>query len=77
MRVFYPNANYPSLLKPHSRSYGKLDAAYNPPDVKASYFDYPALPLLSRPFNGWMAARALMPHVREFAPEVGPDGAGA
>jgi glycosyltransferase involved in cell wall biosynthesis len=38
--------------------------------VKASYFDYPALPLLSRPLNGWMAARALLPHVRRFAPDL-------
>jgi teichuronic acid biosynthesis glycosyltransferase TuaC len=38
--------------------------------VKASYYDYPALPLLSRPFNGWMAARALLPHVRRFAPDL-------
>jgi glycosyltransferase involved in cell wall biosynthesis len=70
VRVFYPNASYPSLLRPHSRSYGKLDASYSPPDVKASYFDYPALPLLSRPLNGWMAARALLPHVRRFAPDL-------
>ncbi|MGD0682055.1 MAG: glycosyltransferase [Terracidiphilus sp.] len=70
VRVFYPNASYPSLLKPRSRSYGKLDATYSPPDVKASYFDYPALPLLSRPFNGWMAARVLLPQVRRFAPDL-------
>ena len=70
LRVFYPNASYPSLLKPRSRSYGKLDASYSTPDVKASYFDYPALPLLSRPFNGWMAARTLLPHVRRFAPDL-------
>jgi glycosyltransferase involved in cell wall biosynthesis len=70
LRVFYPNASYPSLLNPRSRSYGKLDASFSPPDVKVSYFDYPALPLLSRPFNGWMAARALLPHVRRFAPDL-------
>ena len=70
LRVFYPNASYPSVLKPRSRSYDKLDASYSPPDVKASYFNYPALPLLSRPFNGWMAARALLPHVRRFAPDL-------
>ncbi len=38
--------------------------------MKASYYDYPALPLVSRPFNGWMAARALLPHVRSFAPDL-------
>ncbi|MGD0295004.1 MAG: glycosyltransferase [Terracidiphilus sp.] len=70
LRVFYPNASYPSLLKPRSRTYDKLDASFSPPGVKANYFDYPALPLLSRPFNGWMAARALLPHVRRFAPDL-------
>jgi glycosyltransferase involved in cell wall biosynthesis len=70
LRVFYPNASYPSLLKPRSRSYDQLDASFNPPDVQASYHDYPALPLLSRPFNGWMVARALLPHVRRYAPDL-------
>jgi glycosyltransferase involved in cell wall biosynthesis len=70
VRVFYPNASYPSLLKPHSRSYDRLDDSYCPPDVKASYYDFPALPVLSRPFNGWMAARALLPAVRSFAPDL-------
>jgi glycosyltransferase involved in cell wall biosynthesis len=35
-----------------------------------SYYGYPALPLVSRPFNGRMAARALLPHVRRFAPDI-------
>ncbi|MGA2171257.1 MAG: glycosyltransferase [Terracidiphilus sp.] len=68
--VFYPNAAYPSLLKPRSRTYDNLDASYSPPDVKANYYDYPALPLVSRPLNGWMAARVLLPHVRGFAPDL-------
>jgi glycosyltransferase involved in cell wall biosynthesis len=70
LRVFYPNASYPSLLKPGSRSYSKLDAAYSPPDVKTNYYNYPAVPVLSRPINGWMAARTLLPHIRAFAPDL-------
>jgi glycosyltransferase involved in cell wall biosynthesis len=70
VRVFYPNASYPSLLKPRSRSYQKLDPLYSPPDMKVSYYDYPALPVVSRPLNGWMAARTLLPHVRRFAPDL-------
>ena len=53
IQVFYPNASYPSVFKPRSRSYDKLDASYSPPDVKVNYYDYPALPLISRPMNGW------------------------
>jgi glycosyltransferase involved in cell wall biosynthesis len=38
--------------------------------VKAGYYEYPALPLVSRPFNGRLAASALLPHVRSFAPDL-------
>lgn len=70
VRVFYPNSTYPSLLKPRSRTYDRLDPSYSPPDVNVSYYDYPALPLISRPLNGWRAARVLLPHVRGFAPDL-------
>ena len=70
VRVFYPNASYPSWFRPRSRSYSKLDASYSPPDVKASYYDFPALPLISRPLNGWLAAHVLLPHIRNFAPDL-------
>jgi glycosyltransferase involved in cell wall biosynthesis len=70
VRVFYPNAHYPSLLKPRSRSYDQLDASFSPPDVMASYYNFPALPVLSRPLNGWLATRVLLPHVRAFAPDL-------
>lgn len=70
VRVFYPHSEYPSLLKPRSRIYDALDGSYSLPDVNVGYYDYPALPLVSRPFNGWMAARALLPHVRSFAPDI-------
>lgn len=70
VRVFYPNAAYPPFLKPRSRTYDKLDQGFRTPEVHVDYYDYPALPLVSRPFNGWMAARTLLPHVRAFAPDV-------
>lgn len=70
VRVFYPNAAYPRLFQPRSRTYDKLDTAFHPPEVSVNYFNYPALPLISRPLNGWMAARALLPHVRTFDPDL-------
>jgi glycosyltransferase involved in cell wall biosynthesis len=70
LRVFYPNASYPSWLTPRSRSYDQLDAFYSPPGVRASYFNFPALPVLSRPFNGWSSVRALLSAVRAFAPDL-------
>jgi glycosyltransferase involved in cell wall biosynthesis len=70
VQVFFPNARYPSSLKPHSRIYDHLDASYRPPDVSVSYHSYAALPLITRPINGWMAARCLLPHLRSFAPDL-------
>lgn len=70
VRVFYPNAAYPKILQPRSRTYARLNLDFRPPGVSVHYFNYPALPLISRPLNGWMAARTLLPHVRAFAPDV-------
>lgn len=70
VKVFYPNAAYPKLLKPRTRLYESLNRSFAPPDVEVDYFDYPALPLISRPLNGWMAARRLLPPIREFAPDI-------
>ncbi|MGA9072258.1 MAG: glycosyltransferase [Terracidiphilus sp.] len=80
LRVFYPDAQYPALLRPRTKGYDRLDDSFSPPDVQANYYHFPALPLLSRPLNGWLAARTLLPAVRAFAPDlifscfVYPDG---
>jgi glycosyltransferase involved in cell wall biosynthesis len=68
--VFYPHAAYPDVLRRWTNAPDNFDAFYSPPEVNVRYYDYPALPVLSRPCNGWMAARALLPHVRNFAPDV-------
>lgn len=70
VRVFYPNAAYPRFLKPRSRTYDKLDPTFSPPGVNVNYYDFFALPLLTRPLNGEMEFRALLPHVRTFAPDL-------
>ena len=69
--VFFPNASYPSFLRSLTRSNRHLDAAFKPPaGVNVTYHDYPAIPLVSRPSNGWMAAKALLPAVQRFAPDL-------
>lgn len=70
VHVFYPNSAYPSFLRPRTRLYKGLDKDHSPAGVNVSYHDYPAIPLLSRPFNGAMAASALLPHVRAFQPDL-------
>ena len=70
LRVARPQRRCPGLLSQcrlsqvSSASQQDLRQAgprFRLPDVSVSYFDYPALPLVSRPFNGWMAARTLLP----------------
>ena len=70
VHVFFPNAKYPSVLKPRSRTYEDLDPSYSVPNVTANYFNYAALPLVSRPFNGSMVARTLFSPVQHFAPDL-------
>lgn len=70
IEVFFPHPSYPASLRPKSRIYDSLDSSFSPVDVKAHYIDYPALPGLSRPVNGSMAARRLFPHVSKFNPDI-------
>lgn len=83
VRVLSPVATYPRWSRP--RSY-----VYHPPGPPESgavcdtrYVAYPALPALSRPFNGWLCGRALLAEARAFAPDailaywLYPDAAGA
>ncbi|HEX5283192.1 MAG TPA: glycosyltransferase [Bryocella sp.] len=70
VHVFYPNSAYPAFLRPRTRLYNGLDKNYSPAGVNVSYHDYRAVPLISRPFNGAMAANALLPHVRAFRPDL-------
>jgi teichuronic acid biosynthesis glycosyltransferase TuaC len=70
VKVFFPHAEYPLFLKPRSRIYDHLDTAFRPPDVNVGYYNYSALPLISRPFNGRSVARILLPEIRSFAPDL-------
>ena len=69
VHVFYPEADYPKRLQPLAGK-GTFDRSWNPPDVKVTYVPYPAIPLLSRPFNGYNAAKAVLPYVAKFEPDV-------
>jgi glycosyltransferase involved in cell wall biosynthesis len=70
-QVFFPSASYPSFPKLLGRSKSRIDRSFNPPGgVNVAYYDYPAMPLVSRPFNGWIAAKTLLPYVRSFAPDI-------
>ncbi len=70
LKVFYMESRYPALLTPRSRTFTALDPAYRPGGVDVEYIPYPVLPLVSRPLNGFIAARSLLPHVRAWQPDV-------
>ncbi len=70
LKVFYPEARYPSMLKPASRTYGCLDPTWQPQGVTAMYIPYRVLPLISRPLNGVAASAALLSEVQRYQPDV-------
>ncbi|HEY6544594.1 MAG TPA: glycosyltransferase, partial [Dokdonella sp.] len=70
VKVLSPVATYPRWARP--RSYLFRPAA--PTDAfdgfGVEYVTYPALPALTRPFNGWSCARALQSPAATFAPDL-------
>lgn len=70
VKVFYPESEYPPLLTPKSRAGRKIDFGYRPAGVDVEYIGYPALPAVSRPLNGWSAARSILSRVRAWQPEI-------
>jgi glycosyltransferase involved in cell wall biosynthesis len=70
LKVFYPESRYPRLLTPRTRAGRSLDFDHQVPDIDVKYIPYPALPAVSRPLNGWAAARSILSDVRRFQPEI-------
>ena len=50
--------------------YERSDLSWQPPEFRTTYFEYPAIPLLTRPINGRVCARLLTPHVRDSRPDL-------
>lgn len=70
VRVLSPVARYPRWARPRSYLFRAADPAHAVPGCDVRYLEYPALPALSRPFNGRLCARTLHAPLREFAPDV-------
>lgn len=70
VRVISPVARYPRWAQPRSYLFRAADPDHAVPGCDVRYIDYPALPAVSRPFNGWLCARTLHAPLREFAPDV-------
>jgi len=70
IEVFYPLAVYPRWLRPKNFPYLRSDVNYSPAEIHTQYIEYPALPLLSRPFNGLVCGRHLSQQVERFKPHL-------
>lgn len=65
VRVFSPFALYPSTEKPVVAPLSNHRLQHPP-----VYVEYPAIPLLSRPWNDSVCARNLYPHLKGLRPDV-------
>ena len=70
LRVFSPLPRYPNRLGPTGVLYVRKDLSHRPPEVDTEYFEYPVLPRVSRPFNGYVCAWLLTPRLREWKPDM-------
>ena len=71
VEVYCMMAAYPQkIFKPLSRSYRRVDTSYSLPEVKVHYVEYPALPLVTRPFNSRTCARRLLPLLKKNSPDL-------
>lgn len=72
LEVFCPLSAYPriSWLTPRHYRYVRASLDYSPPDLTAHYFEYPALPWITRPLNWASCLRRLLPRLRKFRPDL-------
>jgi teichuronic acid biosynthesis glycosyltransferase TuaC len=69
VNVICPFPHYPKWFQP-TYDHRHPDLSYSPPGVTARYFEYPALPGVTRCINGLVCARYLEPYFRECMPDV-------
>jgi glycosyltransferase involved in cell wall biosynthesis len=69
VQAFCPLPRYPAFLHPRF-DYRETDLSYSLPGLATRYFEYPAIPLVTRPVNGFTCAYYLEPHIRTFQADV-------
>jgi teichuronic acid biosynthesis glycosyltransferase TuaC len=69
VNVICPFPRYPKWFQP-TYDHRHPDLSYSPPGVSTRYFEYPALPGVTRCINGLVCARYLEPYFRECMPDV-------
>lgn len=69
VNVICPFPRYPTWFRPNF-DHREPDLSYSPPGVSTRYFEYPALPGLTRSINGLVCAKYLEKYFRESTPDV-------
>jgi len=71
-RVYFQQQRYPAIPGLRARGHAPDPAGrgYSMEGITVEAFAYPALPVVSRPLNGWLSSRQLLPRLRAFAPDV-------
>jgi teichuronic acid biosynthesis glycosyltransferase TuaC len=69
VNVICPFPRYPKWFPPHF-DYRHPDLSYSPAGVSTRYFEYPALPGVTRCINGLVCAKYLEAYFRESPPHV-------
>lgn len=71
VQVICPTAVYPTwVTRFRPRLPTRVDTGFSPPGVNATYFSYPALPWVSRPWNGSVCSRRLRPYLEKSRPAI-------
>ncbi len=69
VNVICPFPRYPKWFQP-TYDHRHPDLSFSPPGVTTRYFEYPALPGVTRCINGLVCAKYLEPYFRESQPDV-------
>lgn len=70
VKVISAVATYPRWARPRSYLFRPHDADHRVDGVETEYVSYPALPLVTRPFNGALCSRAIAASARAYRPDV-------
>lgn len=70
VEIFAPQSRYPRWLLPRNRPWASTDLSHRDKNFNVRYFDYPAIPVLTRAINGLTCARNLEPLLRSARPDV-------
>lgn len=72
VRVYFPQIRHPRIAGFAPRTFlgGRVGRDYALDGIDLEPYDYPGFPGLSRATNGLVGARALLPRLRRFAPDI-------